>query len=1252
MAANLKIGIIADDNGAQKKLEGLSTSVDLTAKSVDQLRNKMAQLTVENVKLTSDIGNMVQGSKDWIQATRELKHIQETLATTTKQYDNAVQRLGLSYQTGTDSLKAYKQELKMLQSQYQKAAAQGQGTGFSSGDMQNLELITSKIEEVTKKIEELEKTERNEAEQRAKNNSLTQLQNSIDQANIQGILEKQKALKEFTNTLSKANLQQQQYNAQAVNNFTSGTMSTASAQTTDYLAQGMLGNTINQLKSDYEAYYQQLLKVIAAYGTESKEAKTLAARLNELDGKMQNLSTSTTSTTTRIKNLVKNFVSAQLIVYAIKKLITSVVNTLKESAAAAAEAEETYNLFITTFENAAITAEQVSSRLANSLGIANSTAQETLGTFGDLAAGYGATDKEALEFAETATEVAMDIVSYKNISGDLSTTMQSLSSGLAGNVENFRKLGYVMTQAEVKAKLQEKGLDKLTGSALQYAQIQARLEILQEKSVKAQGDMIKTLDSTTNVTRRLNESWLEWKENLGESVNNVLTPMKRWLNEILTISNKVTSAMKEINGGEFTVKVEQVAEGEQLDSIINKLAAQIGDTMAGRRYVLGVDSSEGSYLTGREIADIALSVGTDIERVIQTVEADTFHITEEAKKTAQEIYRKEKADAEKRQKKEDAKNEALSAIQSAMSFIDNLNSINGVYGNDSILSQRLENTQNGVTNNTSLEGDTQAVVNNLLANLSSASADSFVSALDIALGREDTESMLEAKLASVEEVYEALWNEFYSSGEELTEWQKGALEKTLELAKSLNGQIEDLNKEDVKVFAKISNASKEYISISSLLSSLQSAQSAASSNYSLGTMNYESYYSLNRNLGVLISRAEDVLDNGLLGETAKDFIEQLTSDANFVIGASNLGTFNSSDPYSFLTDIQKATGENTLLDALEAQLSAAEEYYENVKTFYKADGVISEEEQTALNDILAMVTGIYEKKEKEANKEEPEEGVDASSLLGEWATLAENPLQWLIDLLAQTEAVQKFGTLLSDSILPALNACLEPMLPALEMVGSLIQNLVLPALEILFPVIKQIAYVITWVAGSVNVAIGLISDTVKYVVGNMVYGITETLNKAFGWLGVDIDNKWAKDWSNINILGNAQSRIDEMNEHLAEIDKMSMQIEKNTSEDEMDLTVLNDLFSAGILSRDEMNALRASYLGQADPGKQTQLLASTAGDYATYLRSGGTSNVSYGDVSIEINSESGDPEKIAKEVARVLEEWQRNGKKSFSVAIA
>ena len=1088
MAANLKIGIIADDGDAQKKFEGLSTSVDLTAKSVDQLRNIMAKLTVESVKLTSDIGDMVKGSDDWVKATKELAHIQDTLSRTTKQYDNAVQRLGLSYQSGTDALKNYKQELKMLQSQYQKAMAQGQGTGFSAEDMQNFELLTSKIDAVTQKIKELEKEERERAELTAKNNSLAQFQNSIEQANIQNILQKEKALRELGLALQKANLQQQQYNAAAVNSFSSGAVGTATSQQTEYLAQGLLGNTVNQLKSDYAAYYQQLLKVIALYGVESSEAQNLAQKLNGLDSQMKSLSSTTTATTKRIGNLIKNFVSAQMIVWAIRKVILFVIDTLKSSAEAAAEAEETYNLFITTFEDVATTAEKTANRLASSLGMANSTAQEALGTFGDLAAGYGATDKEALEFGETATQVAMDIISYKNISGDTATTLQSIASGLAGNVENFRKLGYVMTQAEVKTKLQKKGLDKLTGSSLQYAQIQARLEILQEKSTKAQGDMVKTLDSTTNVTRRLSEAWLEYKENLGESVNVVLNPIKKaWL-EILESINKANKAQEEFNKNGSGNGTYDVANNTRDWGDFQK---KIQDTWNGM--MVAYSSFRGSDYEAnvKKLSDIMLMFNATPEQTIKALtDSGLFSQVDTTLTTIREsldtFYDEWQAEEDAKEAIEKANDNTLSRINSITSLLDSLSE----YTPTGISVQWLSNAKDYVKEN----GTAGAVVshgrdfanvdeyvgaayaeqlNNILSVFPSIEASRFVSALDMALGKTDTLDALKDKLEDAEKIYEALWNDFYSGGLTTSE----QLEKALENVKKASKDVND--------------------------------------------------------------------------ETAR----------------------------------QKR---------IEAW----------------------------------------------------------TSLAGEFSSLSSNPLEWMIKLLAQTEAVQKFGSILTDSILPALNAWLEPLLPMLEMVGSLIQNTVLPALGLLFPAIKQIAYVITWVAGVVNVAIGVISDTVKYIIGTMVYSITETLNRALGWVGVEIDNGWAKDWSEINIGKNLQNRFDEMNKHLAEIDKMSMEIADNTSSDEMDLTVLNNLFESGVISRDEMNALRASYLGQADPGKQTQLLASTAGDYASYLRSGSTQNVSYGDVSIEINSESGDPEKIAKEVARVLEEWQRNGKKSFAVGIA
>lgn len=61
-----------------------------------------------------------------------------------------------------------------------------------------------------------------------------------------------------------------------------------------------------------------------------------------------------------------------------------------------------------------------------------------------------------------------------------------LSSALTGEREQLKQLGIVLQQADIDARLAEKGLDKLTGTTRQQAQATATLELILEKSTDAQ----------------------------------------------------------------------------------------------------------------------------------------------------------------------------------------------------------------------------------------------------------------------------------------------------------------------------------------------------------------------------------------------------------------------------------------------------------------------------------------------------------------------------------------------------------------------------------------------------------------------------------------------------------------------------------------------------------------------------------------------------------------------------------------------
>ena len=243
-----------------------------------------------------------------------------------------------------------------------------------------------------------------------------------------------------------------------------------------------LGDKVGLLQAKYRQLEAELKKSIKTTGVSSEKTKRLATEMKNLSKEIQKANY--TPFNVRIKNLLSSFVSAQAILWGVRTAFRLVTNTISDSMKAASAAEETWNLFVTTFNDVETTAINASNAIASSMGLATSTAQKALGVFGDLALGYGQTDAAALEFAETLTKASLDLISYKNLTGSYDEIFSSIASGIAGNVENFRKYGVVITQAEVKTRLQQKGLDKLTGSSLQFAQMQERMNIFIEKKDK------------------------------------------------------------------------------------------------------------------------------------------------------------------------------------------------------------------------------------------------------------------------------------------------------------------------------------------------------------------------------------------------------------------------------------------------------------------------------------------------------------------------------------------------------------------------------------------------------------------------------------------------------------------------------------------------------------------------------------------------------------------------------------------------
>lgn len=310
-----------------------------------------------------------------------------------------------------------------------------------------------------------------------------------------------------------------------------------------------MGNDLGAVQYKMTSIQQQVLDMTAAQA-DPAEIQKLTDEYKKLAVQHKELSEAANGSGARIKNLIKNFVSAQLIVWAIRKAFQMLTQGLKEASTAAAEAEQVFGRFDAVFEgleraNAAV------SEMVDNFGVAKSSAADILASIGNTALGFGASAMEAAQFSETVAKSLSDIMAFRDVQGTISDFAQRFMSGASGNVENFRAIGSIVRQSMVDIELQKQGWENLTGQALEWAKVQARVNIVLEQQKKAMGATEREWDTLLSIQRRNNEQTKQMKENVGETINQFFKPMSLWILTLKENWNAAHEANKKYNEGVY-----------------------------------------------------------------------------------------------------------------------------------------------------------------------------------------------------------------------------------------------------------------------------------------------------------------------------------------------------------------------------------------------------------------------------------------------------------------------------------------------------------------------------------------------------------------------------------------------------------------------------------------------------------------------------------------------------------------------------
>lgn len=262
--------------------------------------------------------------------------------------------------------------------------------------------------------------------------------------------------------------------------------------------------------------------------------------LNAIDtGKAKQIENKVKNTGNEVNNMAKNFNTAfkvgkfATIAKSFEKLITNMSKFTKKSA----DFLENWNLLDVAFNNNTTEAEKFVNTLTEMYGLDESWGYRTVGLFKQLSNAMGLTDEVGTNLSKTLTQLSIDLSSLYNV--DIEDAVSKLQSALAGQTKPVRFFGADITQNTLQLTLETHGIDKAI-TDLSYAE--KRLLIVAsilEQTKEAQGDWGRTIESTANQMRIMQQQ----VERLTRALGNVFLPI---LKVMLPIMNAIVMVLTEI----------------------------------------------------------------------------------------------------------------------------------------------------------------------------------------------------------------------------------------------------------------------------------------------------------------------------------------------------------------------------------------------------------------------------------------------------------------------------------------------------------------------------------------------------------------------------------------------------------------------------------------------------------------------------------------------------------------------------------
>lgn len=294
--------------------------------------------------------------------------------------------------------------------------------------------------------------------------------------------------------------------------------------------------------ADIDKFTQQMTALAAAMKPFADEMQKVSNGFSAFPSKIQKLITSTekynasarkaTTTTGKFTSGLK-----ALNVAAVAITFRKIGHFIAQAVTESNKYQEDLNLFTVALGQYAAEAQNYAEKVSDVMGIDPAQWLRNQGVFNTLLTGFGDTAERAQLMSQNLTQLGYDISSFFNIS--IEDAMQKLQSGISGELEPLRRLGYDLSQARLEQTALNLGIKESVANMTQAEKAELRYYAIMTQVTTAQGDMARTLEAPANQLRILQAQLTQ----VARAIGNIFIPA---LNAILPYAIAVVQVIREI----------------------------------------------------------------------------------------------------------------------------------------------------------------------------------------------------------------------------------------------------------------------------------------------------------------------------------------------------------------------------------------------------------------------------------------------------------------------------------------------------------------------------------------------------------------------------------------------------------------------------------------------------------------------------------------------------------------------------------